>query len=343
MKRKGLLLITENLLPGGYGRFPPHQNNASLTQSSSHRQRRTMDEHQAAVITAAIEQQQAQESNVRQDDSDGEIQGASAKQETKHRNRADDGAMAVAEEAHGAQRSTLTNGKGFAVDPALKVGVGIIRDISGPNTAPQDKPITEINDLGVGTSDCTRCKKEYAITDGKVYKLCPHCRELQRQRSRRWQQKTKLKEGACRRCGISIPHDQNKFVLCPPCRLNLRNRKSTRFDSGKCVHCSGVNDSPGFKVCARCRENDKKRREQLGLEGKCNRCSTEMAPEERKKKVCLSCRSRKKTVKAAVAAVGLASAAQEQETMGDLQNEITTEQQVELAQHLEANMFAQEQ
>lgn len=175
---------------------------------------------------------------------------------------------------------------------------------------------------------CTRCKKDFDqpliiphITDAdqgiskplaepKIFKLCPHCRSLQRQRSRRWQKKTKDKSGACRRCGAEIPTDAKRFVLCPDCRKNLRGRKASRAAQGKCVHCSGPLDSsilPGedksnkvskagnFKVCQRCRENDKIRRTNLERLGNCNRCAKPLEQQDvGKHKVCSACRTKKK-------------------------------------------------
>ncbi|KAM9897518.1 hypothetical protein OXX79_006837 [Metschnikowia pulcherrima] len=181
-------------------------------------------------------------------------------------------------------------------------------------------------------SKCSRCKKEFVqrlvkpaetgkakTNEPKVFKLCFHCRDLQRQRSRRWQKKTKDKEGACRRCGSEIPLDQQKFVLCPQCRKSLRLRKANRAAQGRCVHCSGPieasivkDDSPdgdsseepdgrrpsepgAFKVCQRCRENDKIRRTNLERMGNCNRCAKALTPDEQgKHKVCFTCRQKKK-------------------------------------------------
>lgn len=175
---------------------------------------------------------------------------------------------------------------------------------------------------------CLRCKKEFdqpiiipqtndllegpkTLAEPKIYKLCQHCRDLQRQRSRRWQKKTKDKTGSCRRCGTGIPEDQQEFVLCPLCRLNLRTRKANRAAQGKCVHCLGplnasiITDDGGskkdksksgnYKVCQRCRENDKIRRTNLEKMGKCNRCAKALdIADHGKHKVCLSCRNRKK-------------------------------------------------
>lgn len=174
-------------------------------------------------------------------------------------------------------------------------------------------------------SKCSRCKKDFVQklimpkdsngssgAQPKVYKLCHHCRDLQRQRSRRWQKKTKDKQGACRRCGTEIHPDEQKYVLCPQCRENLRIRKANRAAQGKCVHCLGPinaliikeegeeggrrSSAPGsYKVCQRCRENDKIRRTNLERMGNCNRCAKALSPSEQgKHKVCLSCRQKKK-------------------------------------------------
>lgn len=170
-------------------------------------------------------------------------------------------------------------------------------------------------------SKCLRCKKDFVQrlivaetgeAEPKVYKLCHHCRDLQRQRLRRWQKKTKDKHGACRRCGTEIPPEEQKYVLCPQCRQNLRIRKANRAAQGKCVHCLGpINvsiigdekDESGrrgsqlgsYKVCQRCRENDKIRRTNLERMGNCNRCAKALSPAEQgKHKVCSSCRQKKK-------------------------------------------------
>lgn len=187
-------------------------------------------------------------------------------------------------------------------------------------------------------SVCSRCKKDFEqpivipktnvksetdenlakpLMEPKIFKLCQHCRELQRQRSRRWQKKTKEKFGVCRRCGSDIPPELQKFVLCLTCRQNLRFRKANRAKQGRCVHCSGPLDTsilsssgeenqndnedsnkPGqknFKVCQRCRENDKIRRNNLEKLGNCNRCAKPLNSEDiGKHKVCIGCRSKKK-------------------------------------------------
>ena len=173
-------------------------------------------------------------------------------------------------------------------------------------------------------TSCTRCKKvflqlvyvsqeqEKSKSEPKFFKLCQHCRDLQRKRSRRWQIKTKNKTGTCRRCGLVIPEDQQKYVLCPSCRENLRTRKANRAAQGKCVHCSGPLEASiiasddmtklketvkhgSFKVCQRCRKNDKIRRTNLERKGHCNRCAKSLHPDDfGRHKVCLHCRSRKR-------------------------------------------------
>ncbi|RLV95376.1 White-opaque regulator 3 [Spathaspora sp. JA1] len=197
-------------------------------------------------------------------------------------------------------------------------------------------------------SNCSRCKKTFEqpiiipkakdangtrfLAEAKTFKLCQHCRDLQRQRSRRWQKKTKDKKGVCRRCGSEIPIEEQKFVLCPSCRHNLRSKKANRAAQGRCVHCSGPLDASilpkeynsadnssvsttssnsslpngtvketgsgkggNYKVCKRCRENDKIRRTNLEKMGNCNRCAKVLDPDDfGKHKVCAKCRSRKR-------------------------------------------------
>ncbi|KAG5420675.1 hypothetical protein I9W82_002556 [Candida metapsilosis] len=183
-------------------------------------------------------------------------------------------------------------------------------------------------------SQCTRCKKDFVqvITvpdenDGntnrgksKVFKLCLHCRELQRQRSRRWQLKTKDKKGFCRRCATEIPFNEQRFVLCQNCRVNLRVRKASRVSQGRCIHCASSlstenipdevlldesssvedydNSSPkqnSFRVCNKCRGRDKIRRYNLEQMGSCNRCTKTLTPEnDGNFKVCADCRAKKK-------------------------------------------------
>ncbi|GMF01613.1 unnamed protein product [[Candida] boidinii] len=123
-----------------------------------------------------------------------------------------------------------------------------------------------IGDANLTTTVCTRCKNEFnQFITKRLFKLCHHCRELQRERSRRWQMKTKEKQGVCRRCGSNLLNSENDYVLCEHCRLNLRSKKAIRVQQGKCVHCSGPKDPEDYnhKVCSRCRENDKIRRANL--------------------------------------------------------------------------------
>lgn len=175
---------------------------------------------------------------------------------------------------------------------------------------------------------CSRCKKEFlqagassekkeggeggegsTESEPRIFKLCHHCRELQRQRSRRWQKKTKDKLGACRRCGVVIPPNEQKYVLCPQCRRSLRVRKANRAAQGKCVHCLGPIQIPNqeletynkgsvpgqYKVCQRCRDNDKIRRTNLERMGNCNRCAKALLPSDQGvHKVCSGCRQKKK-------------------------------------------------
>lgn len=237
----------------------------------------------------------------------------------------------------------------FQVDPDLNVAVGIVQDIVGPranhtSSSGQPEQQTQQYETGSDVTEaplCSRCKKEFAPSlDGKTFKLCPHCRELQRQRSRRWQQKIKQKEGACKRCGANIPQTETTYVLCPPCRLNLRTRKATRYESGKCVHCSGINDSTEFKVCTRCRNNDKMRRKNLEDSGCCNRCANPLKAEDENHKVCNTCRSRKKNIAKAHQNSQHPTASSTAPNTAD-QNINYQQQFAQQAQQLEANLFAQ--
>ncbi|AOA62423.1 Putative G-box binding factor [Komagataella phaffii CBS 7435] len=157
----------------------------------------------------------------------------------------------------------------------------------------------EESHLTAETIGCTRCKKQFEQGPRK-YKLCPYCRKLQRERSRRWQQKTKEKVGVCRRCGITMdPGESEQFVLCGKCRGSLRTKKRHRAEEGRCVHCSGENENSAYKVCSRCRSNDKERRISLEKRGLCNRCATLLTDLERDHKVCLKCRNKKRYCKGA--------------------------------------------
>lgn len=290
-----------------------------------------IDAKTAEVLTSALEKTVKTEDDSKVDT------------ELKHESIAQKAADDIQSGIEAKALSKASTHKAFSIDLDLNgVGVGIVPGISGPKTTRQ---AFESVDEGLETCACTRCKKEFPIDlTGKTFKLCPHCRELQRERSRRWQQKTKLKPGACRRCGVSIPTDQAHFVLCPPCRLSLRTRKASRYENGKCVHCSGINDSTEFKVCSRCRNNDKLRRKNLEERGCCNRCAHPLKDDDKSHKVCSNCRSRKKTVAKASAvsqhheaAMTAAAAAQAAAP------EVTVAYQQQVAQQLEANLFAQEE
>ena len=205
--------------------------------------------------------------------------------------------------------------------PPLHVQQQMVNGKEKPHVSPTPQ------DSQLLRSSCSRCKKDFdqqvviskeeqeKSVNPKVFKLCQHCRELQRQRSRRWQKKTKEKVGVCRRCGNDIPIELQKYVLCATCRQNLRYRKANRAKQGRCVHCSGPLDTSilpnedgsegtdadgrpktkSFKVCKRCRENDKIRRNNLERLGNCNRCAKPLPEEEvGKHKVCRACRSKKR-------------------------------------------------
>lgn len=145
------------------------------------------------------------------------------------------------------------------------------------------------------TNKCNRCKKDFAQMGPKPFKMCEHCRILQRERSKRWKVKTKNKEGVCTRCGTELPQD-SIYVMCEHCRGILRSGKANRFLEGRCVHCSGPNSDEGvYKVCRKCREKDKIRRLTLEQEGLCNRCSMVLPREREGHKVCISCRIKKKS------------------------------------------------
>ncbi|GMM31219.1 hypothetical protein DAMA08_039640 [Martiniozyma asiatica (nom. inval.)] len=174
-------------------------------------------------------------------------------------------------------------------------------DLSDPNLFSQQ--LLEHNSLDLDptniekypTSKCNRCRKTFAQLETKQFKMCSHCRFLQRERSRRWQKKTREKDGVCTRCGTVLDGFNSKFVLCPHCRDVLRREKSSRLRQGKCVHCSGPNlDGGNFKVCRRCRERDRNRRVQLEHEGACNRCAVKLSNEDKGHKVCSTCRTKKK-------------------------------------------------
>ncbi|KAH3662095.1 hypothetical protein OGAPHI_006276 [Ogataea philodendri] len=188
----------------------------------------------------------------------------------------------------------------FVLDPALQLEFekySKAHEADHQHELPKNSPFV--------TTTCTRCKKDFVQRPEKQFRLCLHCRELQRQRSRRWQMRTKEKQGVCRRCGIEIPPEQAQFVLCEHCRMSLRSRKASRAALGKCVHCSGPNDSVEgkFKVCSRCRQNDKIRRSNLEKIGACNRCAQPLNDSDRDHKVCERCRTKKKRGAVSPAAV----------------------------------------
>lgn len=193
------------------------------------------------------------------------------------------------------------------------------KDFDQPLIVPKQESPNSNNTNSNNTNNSNNTEDSKPVVEPKLYKLCQHCRELQRQRSRRWQKKTKEKVGVCRRCGSEIPPELQKFVLCLNCRQNLRFRKANRAKQGRCVHCSGpldssiissppdnldaeqaslwksANKSKSFKVCKRCRENDKIRRNNLEKLGNCNRCAKPLPNDELgKNKVCKNCRTKKK-------------------------------------------------
>ncbi|VEU24385.1 DEKNAAC105513 [Brettanomyces naardenensis] len=201
----------------------------------------------------------------------------------------------------------------FVLDPALQLELDNYARQEGDNKdtisiSPQQQPIEsqvspsfecddqlQENLLAYSNSVCNRCKKLFAQMGPKPFRLCGHCRNLQRQRSKRWQSRTKKKEGVCRRCGSKISPEFSKFVLCEHCRISLRTRKVKRAALGKCVHCAGPVDEDGkFKVCKRCRERDRLRRIKLEEIGACNRCARALEGEDKGYKLCGRCRSKKK-------------------------------------------------
>lgn len=144
-------------------------------------------------------------------------------------------------------------------------------------------------------STCTRCKKDFAQLTSKSFKRCNHCRELQRLRTKRWQNETRQKEGVCSRCRTVLP--DSSFSLCHKCRGYLRNNKETRLLNGKCVHCSAPNDeSDVYKVCKKCRMKDKARRLTLEQEGLCIRCTSSISQNKEGQKVCVNCKLKKKSM-----------------------------------------------
>lgn len=112
---------------------------------------------------------------------------------------------------------------------------------------------------------CSRCKKPFEQRGPTTYKLCGHCRELQRERSKRWKQRLAEKTGVCTRCGHEQPADA-KHALCGSCRSSLRKTKTKRLALGRCVHCSGPNTEHKYRVCLRCRQRDRLRRSKPAAE-----------------------------------------------------------------------------
>ncbi|OBA23984.1 hypothetical protein METBIDRAFT_115782 [Metschnikowia bicuspidata var. bicuspidata NRRL YB-4993] len=110
-----------------------------------------------------------------------------------------------------------------------------------PVEAPEETVVTQ----------CNRCGKDFVqkkardqkSARGKVgrvprlYKLCEHCREMGKGRSRRWQMRTKEHGGLCRRCGAMLAGSDEPYVLCTKCRQAFRDRKVRRATEGKCVQC----------------------------------------------------------------------------------------------------------
>ncbi|CDR45140.1 CYFA0S16e02586g1_1 [Cyberlindnera fabianii] len=316
-----------------------------------------MDSHNSAVLTLALEQhKQAEEEVARRAAREGELDQRDNSGNIENNVGADEHIQqhgdSKIEETHPPSDKDLKPTKAYSVHPDLKVGMGLVTDISGPRIEGQD--LVVFNPKAIGRSKCTRCKKDHTIVDGKVFKLCPHCRQLQRERSKRWQEKTRKRVGFCRRCGIIIPPDQTKFVLCSPCRHDLRTRKAQRFEDGKCTHCAGPNDSREFKVCTRCRSNDKIRRKQLEEANRCNRCGHSLDRESTGRKVCSTCRLRKKSAakvsQDAAAAVASSQTVVHASTPVHANSDVTVlQQQVQYTQNtdeqvatqLENNLFAQ--
>lgn len=164
---------------------------------------------------------------------------------------------------------------------------------------PAEVAVPAADDVAVvGTAsllECSRCHKQFVQTAARCYKLCPHCRQLQRERLRRWQQRTKERSDVCHRCGGGLAAQDAGFALCARCRNLLRLLKALRPAQGRCLHCSQTKDpeSAGFLVCLRCRTNDRNRRSQLEQQGVCNRCGALLEGPEHHK-VCTRCRERKK-------------------------------------------------
>lgn len=173
-----------------------------------------------------------------------------------------------------------------------KIGILVI-----PKDAPVYDDVLIENLKKFPTSNCTRCKKDFAQLGPKPFKRCNHCRELQRLRTKRWQIETRQKEGACSRCRTVL--SDTTFSLCPKCRGYLRINKETRLLKGKCVHCSAPNEECDvYKVCKKCRTKDRTRRLTLEQEGLCIRCTTPLSKDGSDKKLCFSCKLKKRAFSA---------------------------------------------
>lgn len=110
-----------------------------------------------------------------------------------------------------------------------------------PVDAPEESVVTQ----------CNRCEKDFVQKKARdqksargrvgrvprLYKLCEHCREMGKGRSRRWQMRTREHGGLCRRCGLELETTDGEFVLCVKCRQAFRDRKHRRITEGKCIQC----------------------------------------------------------------------------------------------------------
>ncbi|KAM9892889.1 hypothetical protein OXX79_009713 [Metschnikowia pulcherrima] len=138
-----------------------------------------------------------------------------------------------------------------------------------PNPEPEETIVTQ----------CNRCDKDFVQKKAadqqsargrvgrvpRLFKLCEHCREMGKGRSRRWQMRTKEHGGLCRRCGVVLGADDGQYVLCVKCRQAFRDRKLRRINEGKCISCcepmkeEDMEDAPGRenvvkRRCRKCRE-----------------------------------------------------------------------------------------
>lgn len=190
-------------------------------------------------------------------------------------------------------RNNLINVKIGNID---NIDISLNIDTSNKNSHDEINENVNVNNvISNNVSKCNRCKKDFSQIGTKSFKMCEQCRISQRQRSRRWQRRTKQKDGVCTRCATILPVESKKYVLCQHCRDMLRSRKANRYLEGKCVHCSGPNDEEGiYKVCKRCRERDRLRRLTLENAGFCNRCSQKLDDDQKQHKICFNCRLKKK-------------------------------------------------